>query len=84
MRVILAAALLAAASPSFADTTSGTVQGFDAAKKALTLTDKTVWILPADTVLPDNLATGDRIEIVYTSQADNGWAKIVRIAKVGS
>ena len=83
MRVLLAAALLAAATlPAFADQTGGTVAAFDAATNTLTLTDKTVWILPKDTVLPEGTAPGDRVEIVYTSAADNGWVKITRIARV--
>lgn len=82
MRVLFAAILLVAASPCLADQTAGAVAAIDAAKNTLTLEDKTVWMLPADTALPEQLKVGDRIEIVYTSNADNGWMKIVRIVRV--
>jgi len=82
MRALLAAVLLAAATPALADSTSGTVAGFNPATHTLTLGDRTVWMLPADTAVPDGLAAGNRVVITYVTQSDNGWVKIVSIAKV--
>jgi hypothetical protein len=73
MRIPLLAALFAAlAAPVLADETSGTVQSWDPAGLRLTLTDKTVWLLPADLVLPAGLTAGDRIAITFRSGGDNG------------
>ncbi|MDW4498455.1 hypothetical protein R5H30_10720 [Sulfitobacter sp. D35] len=81
MRAFLAAALLAVAAPALADETSGTVHSFDAATNALTFTDRTVWLLPAGFEMPLNVTAGDKLRIVYVSNADNGWQKIVRIER---
>lgn len=81
MRVLLFAALVAAATPALADQTGGTVARLDDARHALTLDDKTVWLLPADTALPANLTAGDKVLIVYTSNADNGWSAIHSITR---
>ncbi len=83
MRALVAALLVTAtALPAFADQTGGTLVKFDAAKNTLTLSDRTVWILPAGTALPEQLAEGDKLAITYVSAADNGWTKILRIERV--
>lgn len=82
MRVLFAAALLAVAFPVLADETSGTVAGYDPVRNVLTLSDRTVWDLPADAAVPDALVPGERLRIVYDSAADNGWTRIVRIERI--
>lgn len=81
MRVLLAAALLAVASPALADYTAGTVADFDARTHTLKLTDRTVWQVPKAVVVPETLAPGDRVVITYRSNADNGWDKIYGITR---
>ncbi|MCB1340601.1 MAG: hypothetical protein KDK24_05965 [Pseudooceanicola sp.] len=81
MRATLAACLLAVATPALADSTTGTVATWDAAAGRLAMADRTVWYLPASVTMPLNLAAGDRIEITYVSNADNGWGRIVSILR---
>ncbi len=82
MRVLLATAFLAVAGPALADQTTGTVAAFDRGKNILTLEDRTVWALPADTAVPEDVTPGTPVRIVYVSNSDNGWIKIVRIERV--
>ena len=64
MRVLLtSAALIVSAIPALADNTSGTVLAFDRVAHVLVLDDKTVWNLPPDLMLPENLAAGETITI---------------------
>ncbi|MHA3980090.1 hypothetical protein ACW9UR_20630 [Halovulum sp. GXIMD14794] len=84
MRVLLAAALLAVASPALADYTSGTVAGFDSRTNTLTLTDQTVWMLPKTTAVPEALTSGDRVIINFRSNADNGWDKVYGIERAAN
>jgi len=84
MRAIFAAVLLACATPALADETIGSLATFDPVTNWLTLTDKTVWMLPKDTALPENMAPGERLRIVYKSQSDNGWVTIVKIERAAS
>ncbi len=74
MRTLIAAAALAAfAAPVLADEVKGTVAGFNASTNVLTLTDKTIWYLPAGTVLPEGMMPGDGVRLLFQSNADNGW-----------
>jgi hypothetical protein len=82
MRALVAAALILAAAPAFADDTTGTVAAFNPDTKVLVLKDKSRWYLPADFVTPEDLAEGDRVRITYRSDADNGWKSIVAITRV--
>lgn len=84
MRVLLAAALLAVASPALADYTSGTVAGFDRRSNTLKLTDQTVWMLPKTVTVPESLASGDRVIITFRSNADNGWDKVYGIDRAAN
>jgi hypothetical protein len=82
MRALLATAFLAVAGPAVADQTVGTVATFDRARNVLILKDRTVWTLPAETIVPADVTPGTAVRIVYVSNADNGWGKIVRIERV--
>jgi hypothetical protein len=81
MRVLLAAFLLATALPALADETSGTVRDYDPTTNRLTLTDNSVWLLPASVTLPLNVTPGDKLRIIYVSNADNGWGSISKIER---
>lgn len=72
MRILLAAALLATATPALADETSGVIVAFDRVANVLVLEDSTVWTLSAALALPENLVAGEKVHIVYTSEGDNG------------
>jgi hypothetical protein len=77
MRALLTtAALIAAVTPAFADSTQGTVVAFDRVAKVLVLEDKTVWSLETLKDIPADLKSGDDVTIDFTSNADNGWGKI--------
>ena len=85
MRTVIAMAILGvmAASPAFADSTTGTVAAFDRVDHILVLNDKTIWDLsPVVDLVPENLKSGDMIKITYTSAGDNGWGKVDSISAV--
>jgi hypothetical protein len=83
MRVLLAAAVLAAAPfLAFADETTGTVHSYEPLTNTLVLTDRTVWPLPKTVVIPDDLKPGERVRIAYRSNADNGWGSVQAITRV--
>ena len=79
MRTLIAAALLAAATPALADTTAGTVFTYDAKSMTLTMEDNSVWQLDETTVLPETLETGDKVVIDFTSDGDNGVVSVEAI-----
>lgn len=81
MRVLLTSAALLAALPAFADETSGTVLAYDRVAHVLVLDDKTVWSLPGDLILPDDLVAGDTITIEFETAGDNGVGKINSITR---
>ena len=82
MRVLLtSAALIVSAIPALADNTSGTVLAFDRVAHVLVLDDKTVWNLPPDLMLPENLAAGDTITIDYDGAGENGYGEINSITR---
>ncbi|MEC5292077.1 hypothetical protein VSX64_15335 [Aurantimonas sp. C2-6-R+9] len=85
MRTVIAMAILGvmAASPAFADSTTGTVAAFDRVDHILVLNDKTIWDLsPVIDLVPEDLRSGDKIKITYTSAGDNGWGKVDSISAV--
>lgn len=83
MRFTLIAALAAlVAGPVLADQTTGTVHSWTPATHTLVLTDKTVWTLPADLVVPVDLVTGDRIDIAFQWKGDDGLGAIQSVARV--
>ena len=82
MRVLIAATLLAIATPVLADETTGEVLAYDRVDHILVLMDKTVWELPATLELPADLAKGDRIHIDFTEEGDAGIVSIEKITRV--
>ena len=80
MRILFAAAFIVAAAPAFADATSGTVQSFDGKANILTLSDKTVWYLPAG-LFPADTGAGDRVAIDYTTAGEDGLVSIQSISR---
>lgn len=81
MRILFAAALLAAA-PAFADETTGTILAFDRVDWVIVLNDKTVWELAADVAVPEDLAAGDKITLVYETAGEEGLTKIDSVTRV--
>ncbi|WP_057793567.1 hypothetical protein [Roseovarius atlanticus] len=83
MRILIATALAAfAALPAFADQTQGNVVSFDRDTGVLVLSDKTVWYIPGDMVLPVDLAPGDRLQFDYATAGEDGLTKIHAITRV--
>jgi len=80
MRTLLTAALaLAAAFPAFADETQGVVVAYDRVAHILVLDDMTIWTLDPALALPDGLAAGDGVTIVYEGKADDGIGAIASV-----
>ena len=85
MRILLSAVTLAALTvPAFADEVSGTVIAYDRVDHVIVLDDKTVWQIPADFTLPDNLIAGDVITIEFEGAAENGIGKLLTITRDGA
>lgn len=83
MRILLASALLAAATPVMADETTGTVLAFDRVAGIIVMDDKTVFSLELLGDVPvEDLVAGDKVTVIYESAGDNGIAKIDSITRV--
>ena len=82
MRALLAAALLAAATPALADETTGVILAYDRADNVIVLTDRTVWELGAKTLVPADLKAGDTIRIDFEAAGENGIARIDSLEKL--
>lgn len=82
MRLPLAAAMLAAATPVFADTTSGTVVAFDRKANVVVMDDKTIWQLAEKTAVTEELEAGDAVRITFTSLGDDGIASVDAVEKL--
>ena len=80
MRFLIAAVALVAAAPAFADSTAGTVLAFDSKTNVLTLSDRTVWYLPAG-LFPADAGVGDLIAIDYTTSGEDGIRSIDAIRR---
>lgn len=76
--LILTAAMLLTALQVFAqDISEGTILAYDRKANILILTDRTVFPLEKLTsAAPDNLKAGDRIQIQYDSNEDDGITAI--------
>lgn len=72
--LFVAPALLLMSALVFAqDIADGTILAFDRKANVIVFTDKSVWHLEKlETALPDDLNAGDRIEITYESNEDEG------------
>ena len=82
MRFLLPAALsIVAAFPAVADEASGQILAYDRVAHILVLEDKSVWTLDPALVLPEDLAAGDKITIVYEGKADDGIGAISTLTK---
>ena len=74
---------IALAAPAAADSLDGTVLAHDRVANVLVLTDKTVWPLATLTQpLEGDLAAGDRIEIDYDSNEDDGVQVIHSVTRL--
>jgi hypothetical protein len=83
MRLLLSATIVAlSALPALADTTEGTILAFDRQSDVLVMTDKTVWRLNANTLIPADLAAGDVVRIEFTSFGDDGVARVDSLQKL--
>ena len=81
MRILIAAALLAAATPAIADQTTGTILAFDRQADIIVMADKTIWQLNPKTLIPADLAAGDTVTIVFTSTGENGIGEVTELKK---
>lgn len=85
LRLFLAGAVAAAAAlPVSADETEGLVLAFDRKAGVIVFTDKTVWLLPDEIALPEDLGRGDRLMVEYDSAGEDGLTEInalTRLAK---
>lgn len=82
MRAILAVALLLFASAAFADETTGTVLAFDRQADIIVMADKTIWRLNPNTLIPADLAAGDRVRMTFTSAGDDGVISVDKLEKL--
>ncbi len=72
LTALFALALTALSAPAFADETTGTIVAYDRLSNVLVLTDKSVWILDAKTLVPADLKAGDEITLTFMSDGDSG------------
>ena len=72
--LLIAPALALMSTLAFAqDVAEGTILAFDRKANVIVFSDKSIWDLEKlETALPDNLKAGDRIEITYESNEDEG------------
>lgn len=83
MRILIAATLATlAALPAIADETEGLVRAYDRQANVLVLTDQTIWSLPAELTLPENLVAGDRVHLVYETAGEDGLTQIDAIHRL--
>ena len=77
-------ALLLTVSHCFAaDVADGKILAYDRKAEVLVFTDKTVWALETlQTAAPADLKAGDRVEITYESNEDDGVTAIHSIVAV--
>jgi hypothetical protein len=85
MRILLSVLTLAAlTTPAFADEVKGTVIAYDRVEHVIVLDDKTVWQIPADFILPEDLVAGDAITIEFEGAAENGIGDLLSITRDGA
>ncbi len=83
MRILATAALAAlVTSPLMADETSGLIQSWTPKSHTLVLTDKTVWTLPSDLMIPADLGVGDRIILDYQTAGEDGLVRIEALLRI--
>lgn len=74
--LILAASLFTAATAVLADEVTGTIIAYDRVDGRIVLEDKTVWSLEFVDEVPEGLAAGDEVHIVFESAGEDGITKI--------
>jgi hypothetical protein len=79
--LLLSAALTVFALPALADETTGTVVAYDRVSHVIVLDDRSIWTVPADFPLPEDLMAGERILIDFQSNGDNGVGKYLSITR---
>lgn len=85
MRIITAAIAAAiAALPAFADETEGHVLAFDRIDGIIVLTDKTVWEVPTEITLPEDLGRGDRVLFEYDTAGEDGMTKLNAVTRLAT
>lgn len=70
------------AAPAQADETTGTILAYDRLANLLVLTDRTVWELSPDLLVPSDLAAGDRVRIDFTAAGEDGISSIETLERV--
>ncbi len=85
MRIITAAfATAITALPAFADETEGHVLAFDRIDGIIVLTDKTVWEVPTEITLPEDLGSGDRVLFEYDTAGEDGMTKLNAVTRLAT
>ena len=80
---LVVAAALVAPPLSAADAIEGTLLAYDRVANVLVLSDKSVWTLEnLEQPLPENLVAGERVEIRYESNEDDGLAVIHSVERL--
>jgi hypothetical protein len=79
--LFISAALAFFTAPAFADQTSGTILAYDRLANIIVLTDKSYWTINDKTLVPADLAAGDKVQIVFTSDGDNGIGKVSELKR---
>jgi hypothetical protein len=70
--------------PAIADETEGHVMAFDRVANIIVLTDKTVWQLGADVIVPADLASGDRVLLDFVSEGEEGVTAILELHRLAA
>lgn len=81
-RFVFAALAVFAAVPAIADETEGHVLAYDRQAQIIVLTDKTVWAVPAELALPDDLGAGDRVLFEYDTAGEDGLTAITDVTRL--
>ena len=85
IRISMGAALtLFTALPILADETEGHVLAYDREAGIIILTDKTVWEVPGDIALPENLGMGDRVLFEYETAGEDGMTRINGVTRLAT
>ncbi|AAV93796.1 hypothetical protein KQ247_11045 [Ruegeria pomeroyi] len=74
--LLFAATLFAAATPVLADEVTGIILAYDRVDGRIVLEDKTVWSLEFVEEIPEGLAVGDEVRIVFEAAGEDGITKI--------
>lgn len=70
--------------PTLADETQGHVLAYDRKAGIIILTDKTVWELPEDITLPEDVGKGDRLLFEYETAGEDGLTRIKGVTRLAT